>query len=117
MRPSAFPCGSTAGTLSYYAHYFPALKQDIWGGEFWSDGFSLATVSERVNWKVVEFTIEIKKQAHRYYEPAVWTCQEAIDQGNVCPAMKGTTPLISPGTVMGCLMRRTDCRGTFSSIA
>lgn len=33
---------------------FPALKKDLWGGEFWSDGFYLATVSERGNWKVVE---------------------------------------------------------------
>ena len=33
---------------------FPALKQDLWGGEFWSDGFYLATVSERGNWQVVE---------------------------------------------------------------
>jgi len=33
---------------------FPQLKQELWGGEFWSDGFYLATVSERGNWKVVE---------------------------------------------------------------
>ena len=33
---------------------FPALKKDLWGGEFWTDGFYLATVSERGNWKVVE---------------------------------------------------------------
>ncbi|OGL79859.1 transposase [Candidatus Uhrbacteria bacterium RIFCSPLOWO2_01_FULL_47_24] len=33
---------------------FPALKKDLWGGEFWSDGFYLSTVSERGNWKVVE---------------------------------------------------------------
>ena len=33
---------------------FPALKKDLWGGEFWSDGFYLATVSERGNWSVVE---------------------------------------------------------------
>jgi len=33
---------------------FPALKQDLWGGEFWSDGFYLATVSERGDWKTVE---------------------------------------------------------------
>lgn len=33
---------------------FPALKQELWGGEFWSDGFYLSTVSERGNWKVVE---------------------------------------------------------------
>jgi putative transposase len=33
---------------------FPALKKELWGGEFWSDGFYLATVSERGNWSVVE---------------------------------------------------------------
>jgi|SRR3989344_3583819 len=33
---------------------FPALKKELWGGEFWSDGFYLATVSERGNWKAVE---------------------------------------------------------------
>jgi len=33
---------------------FPELKKELWGGEFWSDGFYLSTVSERGNWKVVE---------------------------------------------------------------
>jgi len=33
---------------------FPLLKKDLWGGEFWSDGFYIATVSERGNWKAVE---------------------------------------------------------------
>jgi len=33
---------------------FPALKKELWGGEFWSDGFYLATVSERGNWQAVE---------------------------------------------------------------
>jgi len=33
---------------------FPALKKDLWGGKFWSDGFCVATVSERGNWKAVE---------------------------------------------------------------
>ena len=33
---------------------FPELKKDLWGGEFWSDGFYLATVGERGNWKAVE---------------------------------------------------------------
>ena len=33
---------------------FPALKKDLWGGEFWSDGFYIATVSERGDWKSVE---------------------------------------------------------------
>jgi putative transposase len=33
---------------------FPPLKKELWGGEFWSDGFYLATVGERGNWKIVE---------------------------------------------------------------
>ena len=33
---------------------FPLLKKELWGGEFWSDGFYLATVSERGNWAAVE---------------------------------------------------------------
>ena len=33
---------------------FPLLKKDLWGGEFWSDGFYFATVGERGNWKAVE---------------------------------------------------------------
>jgi len=33
---------------------FPHLKKDLWGGEFWSDGFYFATISERGNWRVVE---------------------------------------------------------------
>ena len=37
---------------------FPALKKDLWGGEFWSDGFYLATISERGNWKMVEQYVE-----------------------------------------------------------
>lgn len=33
---------------------FPELRKDLWGGEFWSDGYYLATVSERGNWQAVE---------------------------------------------------------------
>jgi len=33
---------------------FPELKEDLWGGEFWVDGYYVATVGERGNWKVVE---------------------------------------------------------------
>ena len=32
----------------------PQLKKDLWGGEFWSDGYYVATVGERGNWSVVE---------------------------------------------------------------
>jgi putative transposase len=30
------------------------LKKELWGGEFWSDGYYVATVGERGNWKIVE---------------------------------------------------------------
>jgi len=33
---------------------FPLLRKQLWGGEFWSDGFYFATVSERGDWKSVE---------------------------------------------------------------
>lgn len=33
---------------------FPDVKKELWGGEFWSDGYYLATVGERGNWKIVE---------------------------------------------------------------
>ena len=33
---------------------FPLLKKQLWGGEFWSDGFYFTTVSERGDWKSVE---------------------------------------------------------------
>lgn len=30
------------------------LKKELWGGEFWSDGYYAATVGEKGNWRVVE---------------------------------------------------------------
>ena len=32
----------------------PAIEMELWGGEFWSDGYYAATVGERGNWEVVE---------------------------------------------------------------
>ena len=36
---------------------FPELRKQLWGGQFWSDGFYLATVSERGNWAAVEWYV------------------------------------------------------------
>ena len=30
------------------------IKKELWGGEFWTDGYYVGTVSERGNWSVVE---------------------------------------------------------------
>jgi putative transposase len=32
----------------------PELRKQLWGGEFWTDGYYAATVGEGGNWKVVE---------------------------------------------------------------
>lgn len=32
---------------------FPDLKKELWGGEFWTDGFYLATVGTRGDWATV----------------------------------------------------------------
>ncbi len=32
----------------------PGVKKELWGGEFWSDGYYAATVGERGNWATVE---------------------------------------------------------------
>lgn len=40
----------------------PSVKKELWGGEFWTDGYYVATVGERANWDVVEKYV--KKQGH-----------------------------------------------------
>lgn len=32
----------------------PGVKKALWGGEFWTDGYYVATVGERGDWGVVE---------------------------------------------------------------
>ena len=32
----------------------PIARKELWGGEFWADGYYIATVGERGNWKTVE---------------------------------------------------------------
>ena len=33
---------------------FPEIKKDLWGGEFWSDGYYVSTIGERGNIKTLE---------------------------------------------------------------
>lgn len=33
---------------------FPDLRKELWGGEFWSDGYYLATVGKRGSWDIVQ---------------------------------------------------------------
>ena len=40
----------------------PEIRKDLWGGEFWSDGYYAATVGEKGNRKVVEKYIKNQGQ-------------------------------------------------------
>lgn len=40
----------------------PSVKRELWGGEFWTDGYYVATVGERANWDTVERYV--KNQGH-----------------------------------------------------
>ena len=33
---------------------FPELKKQLWGGQFWTEGYYMSTVSQRGDWKTVE---------------------------------------------------------------
>jgi len=37
---------------------YSQIKRELWGGEFWSDGYYAATVGERGNWSKVENYIQ-----------------------------------------------------------
>ncbi|MBF0528095.1 MAG: IS200/IS605 family transposase [Deltaproteobacteria bacterium] len=32
----------------------PSVKNDLWGGEFWTDGYFVGTIGEHANWDIVE---------------------------------------------------------------
>ncbi len=34
------------------------MKKELWGGEFWTDGYYVATVGERGDWETVEKYVE-----------------------------------------------------------
>ncbi len=36
----------------------PSVRKELWGGEFWTDGYYVATVGERANWATVEKYIQ-----------------------------------------------------------
>ena len=36
----------------------PSVKRELWSGEFWSDGYYVATVGERGDWSTVETYIQ-----------------------------------------------------------
>ena len=41
----------------------PSIKKELWGGEFWTDGYYVATVGERGNWDTVEQYVQKQGKA------------------------------------------------------
>ena len=37
---------------------FPVIKRDLWGGEFWEDGYSVRSVSDKVTEEIIRKYIE-----------------------------------------------------------
>ena len=46
----------------------PEVKKKLWGGEFWSDGYWMVTVSQNTSEKVIKEYV--KNQGHDKYKPA-----------------------------------------------
>ncbi len=52
---------------------FPELKKDLWGGEFWTDGYYAATVGEKGNWSIVErYVANQGKEKHDVNALRLW---------------------------------------------
>jgi len=51
---------------------FPAIKRDLWGGEFWTDGYYVGTVGERGNWEVVEKYIKEQGRTPQEVQLRLW---------------------------------------------
>jgi len=50
----------------------PALKRDLWGGEFWTDGYYASTVGTGGNWAVVEKYIKNQGQNPKDLQLTIW---------------------------------------------
>jgi len=50
----------------------PAVRKDLWGGEFWSDGYYAATVSTGGNWAVVENYVKNQGKNPNDLQLTVW---------------------------------------------
>ena len=48
------------------------LKKELWGGEFWTDGYYVATVGERGDWKVVEKYVRMQGKEPKEAQLRLW---------------------------------------------
>ena len=48
------------------------LRKELWGGEFWTDGYYVATVGERGDWKVVEKYVRMQGKEPKEVQLKLW---------------------------------------------
>ena len=48
------------------------LKKELWGGEFWTDGYYVATVGERGDWGVVEKYVRMQGKNPKEVQLRLW---------------------------------------------
>ena len=55
-------------TASQLFKFVPSIKQELWGGEFWTDGYYIATISGRGNKAVIEQYIKNQGREHDLHQ-------------------------------------------------
>ena len=45
----------------------PSVRKELWGGEFWTDGYYVGTIGEHANWDTVEQYV--RNQSHDKVKP------------------------------------------------
>ena len=51
---------------------FPQLRKDLWGGEFWTDGYYVSTVSTKGDWAAVERYVANQGKASSINQLTLW---------------------------------------------
>ncbi|MDP3259429.1 MAG: transposase [Thermodesulfovibrionales bacterium] len=62
----------------YYAwlNRKPSVKKELWGGEFWTDGYYVVTVGERADWTTVEKYVQKQGRAREELRQLGFEVQE-----------------------------------------
>ena len=59
-------------TAKHVFQSHPEVKRDLWGGEFWTDGYYAATVGTGGNWAVVEKYIKSQGKNKNDLQLKIW---------------------------------------------
>ena len=66
ISPGEIVCIFKSITAREIFRRYPQIKQELWGGEFWSDGYYAATVGERGDWPQIENYIQKQGEPKEY---------------------------------------------------